>query len=670
MTFLPPRDWRRSSRTGWTRAHWEASADQLLAGAAAHASPAGARVRFPGARAQDATDELEGFARAFLLGALRLAGADGQDPLGLAGRYARALEAGTSPGDPEAWPLIGHHDQVLVEATAVAVGLHWSRPWLWDRLPERTRAQVVDWLSGARGKWCADNNHVLFGATVQAFLASVGADHDRAAIDGALARIDEWYAGDGWYSDGVGRRFDHYNGWTFHLYPFFIEQLLSGLRGDAPGTSPSFDLYRSRLRMFLDDYQHLFDASGSPVLQGRSLIYRWGMVAPFWMGEIQGVSPLPPGRTRRLASGMLSGFVDAGVLDDGVLDLGWKRPAPDLLQSYNSPGSPLWASKGFMGLLLAPQHPVWHDVEEPLPIERSDVLRPLSGPEWLVVGRRSDGVVRLLNHGSDGHPRRADPLYRRLAYSSATVPVRFNGFDDNTVAVGPRDMPSLHRGLLAGVVHREGAASRFRLDAQSRDVVVDVATLVVGDAEVRLARLRGVLDQTVRCTGWAISADAPLVTHTGTGWASATSPSGMVSATAWLHTPVTLTGQSAGVESGPHRHALGDHVGLPWLEVDAGAGGTVQLAWLVHLGHDWDPALAGRVRVQWVEDGAVVEIGGRHHHCGWVRERRWSADDANQGIFRVGSAPGEVKLRPDERAETAEACNAQDIRCLDQRSDA
>ncbi|MDN5764376.1 MAG: DUF2264 domain-containing protein [Humibacillus sp.] len=646
MLPLPEPDRVRSPRSGYTRLHWEACADHLLAGAAKHTSPAGARVRFPGNGPAAATDELEGFARAFLLGALRLAGSQGGQPAGLVERYPQALAAGTRPGDAEAWPRIGHHDQVLVEATAVALGLHWSRPWLWDHLPDRTRAQLVDWLAGARASWCADNNHVLFGATVQAFLASVGADHDAVAIDGALNRIDEWYVGDGWYSDGPGRRFDHYNGWTFHLYPFFIEQLLGGLPGDAAGTNPSFDVYRTRLRTFLDDYQHLFDATGSAVLQGRSLIYRWGMAAPFWMGELQRVSPLPPGRTRRLTSGMLRGFVDAGELDDGVLGLGWKRPAPDLLQSYNAPGSPLWASKGFLGLLLAQRHPAWADVEAPLPLERRDVLRPMGGPRWLAVGHRNDGIVRLLNHGSDGHPQRPDPLYRRLAYSSATVPVHLDGpdgLDDNTVTVGRRGAPSRHRGLLAGAVHREGAVSRWRIDAQGRDVVVDLATVVVGAAEVRVARLRGVLDQPVRCTGWAVSANVPLAAATGPGCAGATRPDGLVSGLAWV-TTADAAGDDradppfrAGVEARPYLHALGDHVGLPWLETDAGFDGAVQLAWMVHLGHDWDPTLAETVAVEWLADGVLVVVDGHSHHCGWLRDDVWRADAANQGIFRVGS---------------------------------
>lgn len=487
---------------------------------------------------------------------------------------------------------------------------------------------------------------MLFGATVQAFLASVGADHDRTAIDGALGRMEEWYAGDGWYSDGTGRRFDHYNGWTFHLYPFFIEQMLSGALAGQAGTDPAFDVYRTRLRMFLDDQQHLVDARGMPVLQGRSLIYRWAVAAPFWMGALQDATPLPPGRTRRLASGMLAGFSDAGVLDRGVLDLGWTRPAPDVLQHYNAPGSPLWASKGFLGLLLPADHPVWQATEQPLPVEERDVVRPLGGPRWLAVGRRDDGVIRLLNHGSDGHPQHDDRLYRRLAFSSATVPVEVAGLTDNTVTVGPPGVPCRHRGLDGGVVRSRGAASSWHLDAQGRDVLVDVATLVLGDAELRLARLRGVLDQPVRCTGWAASADRPVTGGVDDLAASATGADGPVSAIAWDVADGVVRGSlRAGLHSGPHPHALGTRVGLPWLSADAGTDGQVRLAWLVRLGRTGDAgtlaARAGTMRVQWLDDGAHVVADGAHRHCAWVRDPSWRADGTNQGVFRVGSSrPG------------------------------
>lgn len=106
---LPPADTGRSPRTGWTRAHWVAVADQLLHGAQRHATPGRARIAPPGRPSWSGPDSdgREGFARTFLLLALRLAGEGGADPAGLLERYADGLAHGTDPAHPEAWPAMG-----------------------------------------------------------------------------------------------------------------------------------------------------------------------------------------------------------------------------------------------------------------------------------------------------------------------------------------------------------------------------------------------------------------------------------------------------------------------------------------------------------------------------------------------------------------------------------
>lgn len=309
--------------TGWNRSTWENLADRLIQGAHRHSSPGKARVTFPSQTQRDATSELEGFARSFLLASIRIAGAGAHADL--IRWYATALASGTQQNSPESWPPLRDHGQPTVEATAIALALHFTRPWLWNTLDDGTKHQLIYWLAGSTGSCGADNNHVMFSATIQSFLASVQAPFSMGEIEAALDRIEDWYAGDGWYSDGEGRRFDHYNAWTFHLYPFFILEMLGAGPCPESAAAERLDLYRHRLRQFLDGYQHLFAASGSPLIQGRSLTYRWGVVAPFWMGEIQGVSPLPPGRTRRLASGAAKYFTDQGVGSDGVLSLGWWR---------------------------------------------------------------------------------------------------------------------------------------------------------------------------------------------------------------------------------------------------------------------------------------------------------------------------------------------------------
>ncbi|WP_411108072.1 DUF2264 domain-containing protein [Streptomyces sp. c-19] len=510
----PPENRELSPYTGWTRAHWEATADRLLLAVRPFASSERALIGLPGPRPSwsgTRSDGLEGWARTFLLAALRVAGAGGADPLGHLDRYAEGLTAGTrEPGTegPDSWPLTTGTRQAVVEAASVALGLRLTRPWLWDRLDDRTREQVADWLRPALGPSPVDNNWWLFGLTVAGFLQDAGVDTDRAAatIDRSLARIEDWYLGDGWYSDGDNRAFDHYNAWALHFYPV--------LHAHLAGDRALLDRYGPRLRAHLDDYVHLFDADGAPLPYGRSLIYRFAAAAAPWLGTLTGHTPLTPGATRRLASGTLRYFLDRGATDtSGLLTLGWHGPYPPLVQDYSGPGSPYWASKGFLGLLLPAGHPTWTDPEEPLPAERADTVRPFAPAGLLVQTTAADGLVRLHNHGSN-HVHSAepggedDPGYARHAYSTRTGPSTGTAPADNHFALLPDGGPATARGPATPLgTGPDRAASVHR---PLPGVRVVSATLAHGRAEVRAHLVLGAPEGTpVRQTGWAATPDGP-----------------------------------------------------------------------------------------------------------------------------------------------------------------
>ena len=71
--------------------------------------------------------------------------------------------------------------------------------------------------------------------------------------------MEDWYRGDGWYTDGDGRKFDYYNGWALHLYPVLWARIAG-----PPRTRRPRPVHRARLREFLADYPHFFGADGAP----------------------------------------------------------------------------------------------------------------------------------------------------------------------------------------------------------------------------------------------------------------------------------------------------------------------------------------------------------------------------------------------------------------------
>lgn len=654
-----------SPYSGWVRADWEGLADRMLAAVRPYAAPGHGLVHLPGPASRNGyrSDGLEGYARTFLLAAFRLGGAAATGgeaelarvPGDLLDRYASGLARGTDPDAPEAerWPRMSQCDQAKVEAASLALALHETRPWLWDRLDAGVRERAVDWFADMLGAWTPDNNWVWFRALVSVFLRSVGGPWRQDDIDRAVEATEGWHAGGGWYSDGADsprphRNFDHYSGWAMQLYPLWCCRItaaeggvgggVGGKDGGAPARSRLTDTtglaaltetYRTRLADYLTDLAHLIGGDGAPLHQGRSLTYRWAAAAPFWSGALFGADSLSPGLTRRAASGMARSFVRRGALGDaGLLSLGWHGPYPTLRQAYSGPASPYWASKGFAGLLLPADHPVWTAVEEPLPVERGDFTRTLAAPGWTVSGTRADGIVRIANHGADhavvatATPADAadaavdpfgkdDPNYSRWAYSTVTAPElggsgplsRADGtvrepdpegdlpgggaLDAHVALLDAADRPSHRRPLERLAPH----ASRHRAHWPQTGTVgplLTTASALHGPWEVRAVRVDvdGPTDSSgssgssggpgagtsapagyrLRIGGWSVAGAEPVAAAFAAGRADATGADGLVSAVA----PLLGAELRTGVRHATGRSAFGRHSAVPHAET-AGA---------------------------------------------------------------------------------------------------
>lgn len=395
----------------------------------------------------------------------------------------------------------------MVESASVALALRVTRRWLWDGLDSRVQDRVEEWLRGALRHVPAPNNWYLFPFTVAGFLESVGrGDAETArARERALELLETWYRGDGWYSDGDGRAFDHYNGWALHLYPV-LDSHLAGR--DNP--------YGGRLREHLESYGAMFGADGAPIHFGRSLTYRFAAASAVALGALTGNTPLSYGRSRALIGSTLRYFLDHGAIGpNGLLSLGWHGSHEATLQPYSGPASPYWASKAFVCLLAPAEHPLWTD---PDLAQDEDRVLALPGPGLLV--QRAGGIVLLHNHGSDHvGPDEAesaaddDPHYGRFAYSTQTGPTAPGDIADNhfcVVVAGRRSVRRRIHPLGAGRAGSCGwAASWHRpvfatVPAMVPGLRVESVTVAKGTRELRVHRVLGApFGAEVEQTGWA-----------------------------------------------------------------------------------------------------------------------------------------------------------------------
>lgn len=598
---------------GGQRSDWLAVADALLAGARRHATTGRGRIVFPGAAGGygAAVDGLEGFARVFLLAAFRIAGARGRGVDNLIAFFAEGVRTGVDPDAPDRWVRMDEHAQAKVEAASLALALDLTREWIWDGFDARTRERVIAYLAPVVGDdTYPQTNWVWFRIVVETFLRSVGGPWSAADIAADLARHDSFVREDGWLSDGEERAFDHYVGWALHVYPVLWPRMTGAAELAAARTADDV----ARLDRFLLDAVHLVGGDGSPLLQGRSLIYRFAAAAPFWAGAIAGVPSTSAGRLRHAAGAIVDHFVTRGAPDgDRVLTLGWHHAWPALAQSYSGPGSPYWAVKGLMGILLPADHDVWAAPDEPLPIAEADDLRAVAAAGWIVSGTHADGIVRVVNHGTDkARPgaRTADsPLYARVGYSTATAPlldelawtdpleqavvlVDAAGRATHRTALEPlgatvrgevgvaASVSDVHLVDAAPSGHRHGAGLAGTVRSLGR---MTVRSLVRGAWEVRIASIDDVADGValdavrVRMGGWPLAGSDP--SHaTSTGSAEAR-VDGRVSGIRAL-TPDATSRVTIRRGASP----LGEMAAVPVLTWDAAAG--VPFAALISLSGD------------------------------------------------------------------------------------
>ena len=395
-----------------TRADLQTAVSQLFTPLKPHFSPGAARV-LPGHTAalyDNHAAGLEGFARP-LWGLIPLAAGGGTFADWELVR--RGLVNGTNPRHPEYWGEPGNSDQRLVEMAAIGLALALVPHEIWQPLDLQARQHLVDWLSTINRRTMPDTNWLFFRVLVNLGLARVDAAYDEAAMIAALDRLEQFYLGDGWYSDGLNDQRDYYIPFAMHYYGLVYARLAGA---HDPERAQRF---RQRAAAFAQEFIHWFDAAGAALPFGRSLTYRFAQ-GGFWGAlAFADVAALPWGIIKGLALRHLRWWRDQPIFNaDGTLSIGYAYPNLNMAEQYNAPGSPYWAMKFFLPLALPESHPFWQAAEEPLPDLPSIHHQPHA---YMIVCRDPAGrhVVALTSGQHEPWIRHAGEKYAKFAYSTS-----------------------------------------------------------------------------------------------------------------------------------------------------------------------------------------------------------------------------------------------------------
>lgn len=250
-------------------------------------------------------------------------------------KYLTAIKLGTDPQSSGYWGETGPYDQRLVEMAAYGLGLALLGDKLTAHFTGREVMNLHAWLNQITDAQMPDSNWNYFAIMVQLGFKRAGLPYDQAAIDHRFALMDAYYLGDGWYSDGPGRPKDYYISMAFHFYGL-IYATLSDDEARA-------NVLRERSRLFAEDFIYWSAADGASVPFGRSLTYRFAMVA-FWSAvAFSQLDVFTPGIVKGIVLRHLRWWQQQSIVDrDGILTLGFAYPNLAMCEDYNSPGSPYW----------------------------------------------------------------------------------------------------------------------------------------------------------------------------------------------------------------------------------------------------------------------------------------------------------------------------------------
>jgi len=252
--------------------------------------------------------------------------------------------------------------QPLVDAAFIAQAFLIAPEALWEPLSAETKMNYIREFTTIRQITPPNNNWVLFAATIESFLLYIGKPFDAARIDQAIAKIQSWYVGDGWYKDGEKFHFDHYNGFVIH--PMLIDVMRVNL---AKGrlSQADFDLAYKRMRRYASFQERYISPEGTFLVVGRSSTYRVGLFQP--LAKLALENDLPEGVSLAQVRSALTAvfrrvFVSSTFDRDGWLTLGLVGAnQANLADSYSNTGSMYLTSAAFLPLGLSANHAFWSD---------------------------------------------------------------------------------------------------------------------------------------------------------------------------------------------------------------------------------------------------------------------------------------------------------------------
>ncbi|MGN8646222.1 DUF2264 domain-containing protein [Gracilibacillus sp. HCP3S3_G5_1] len=237
-----------------------------------------------------------------------------------------AIDAGTDPHSPDQMNFSDDY-QPIVDTAFLAHALLRGPNELWEKLDDRVKQNVIRALKATRTRKPIFSNWLLFSAIIEAFLYKVDEkDWDPMRIDYAIKQFEQWYLGDGVYSDGTEYHHDYYN--SFVIHPMLVD-LIDTVGAEYREWEVLRELIIKRSQRYAVIQERTISPEGTFPPVGRSLAYRFGVFQCLAQHALRGDLPseLKPAQVRSALTALIKRTMEAPgtFTESGWLTIGFLR---------------------------------------------------------------------------------------------------------------------------------------------------------------------------------------------------------------------------------------------------------------------------------------------------------------------------------------------------------
>lgn len=252
--------------------------------------------------------------------------------------------------------------QPIVDAAYLVHAFLRAPKALWEPLDKVTKQRYLDSFKALRDRTGAYNNWLLFTGLTEAFLMQQGERADQFRLRVSKNKIQEWYVGDGWYSDGSKFSMDYYNSYVLNPMMVAMMETLVPFRW---ASQKEYEQALSRMVRHAEFCERIIGPDGTYPAFGRSVTYRTAAFQSLADVALRGKLPsfIKPAQVRCALTAVHRNMYEGNQNfdKDGWLVLGFNGHQPEVADGYTSTGSLYMATLSFLPLGLPADNPFWTD---------------------------------------------------------------------------------------------------------------------------------------------------------------------------------------------------------------------------------------------------------------------------------------------------------------------